>query len=113
MDKISGVLREVHAALASCACRFERVDREKHFQGQWLRIPPLHQTGENTFSRAAMAARILSRNFRFALRSVSLHLEQLFLQMCSETTYVESLLKFHVSISAKSEFLKPDTKVFI
>lgn len=57
-----------------------------------------------------MAARILSSNVNSGLWSVFLHLEQLFLQMCSEATYIESLLKSHISISAKSKFLKPDSQ---
>lgn len=57
-----------------------------------------------------MAARILSRNVNSGLWFVFLFLEQLILQMYSETTYIESLLKSHISISAKSEFLKPDNQ---
>lgn len=59
-------------------------------------------------SRVVMAARILSRNVKSGLWFVFLFLEQLILQMYSETTYIESLLKSLISISAKSEFLKPD-----
>lgn len=94
----------------SRACRLERVDKKNTPKSGDSEVPRCRHPERALVSRVVMAARIPSRNVNAGLWSVFLPLEQSLLQMCSEATYIESLLKSHISISAKSEFLKPDNQ---